>query len=243
MSDDEDLELLAELGRREVDDKARKGEADEVRTAAKEERRSRVLERRSLGLPRDWELSLLIVSLSACAAAMLLVFVGITEEVGWWIWPLALFLLVGAVGIHLWTSSYYPAAQLRWLNSLPFEFDVQAYLAMLAERHYGRKMMVVVTFKEPVEAEVAKTLELAVSGALKGATGRVIHGNTLIITGRAVRTWFLMGRTESIVATPPIHDNSNLHAEFRTCVLRCLGPISRRVPIQKVTVRAPLSTD
>lgn len=198
-----------------------------------------LLEDRSLGLPRVWAQTVAIGVVFAAIGALLLgIFAVPGSALSWLLAPAAALVLL-CVAAAYWAFWTYPKAQKRWLHHLPFKFDVQAYMAVLGERHYGRRLLVTVTFVNDVDDSLRQRLPLVVAGALRGASGQMVNARTLVISGKPVRTWFLPGKKSALSSTQPIHDNSNLHGQFRQCVLRCLGPISKSAPIQKVVVRGP----
>ena len=239
--------------RRELEEQAAKGKAIAAQASAERQeaqlsrarekaRGAGTLHRRSLGLPRVLAQATSITAIFASVGAFMLVVFATTDGGSAWLLAAALVLVLASAGAVYWFGWVYPDRQMGWLESLPFEFDTEAYLAVLQERHWGRRLMVTVKFKVDVEGELAQSLALAVTGAMRGAVGRMVDSRTLMITGKVVRTWFLPGKTTSMASTKPIHDNSNVHAQFRQCVRRCLGPISKHAPIQRVIVRAPQAT-
>lgn len=239
MKDLKDLEKLAEEGQVELEERAQKKREVHEKAQHKEARRTQSVLGRSLGLPRVWaQLRDAVVIFSAVGALVCLLFVT-SPDGGLWAGVAAGGLVLFAGGLYYATVIVWPRRQIQWLKSLPFEFDLDAYHGMLQERHYTRRLLVTVFFKEPLSEEVAKLAGHAVTGALPGWSGRLTDSGALLIRGKPLRTWFIRGKTSVHESIRTINDNSNVHAEFRRCVRQFLIPFSKLATIAKVMVRAP----
>ncbi len=230
---------------REIDALAKRGfEIAEKQRRAKE--RKEVKEKRGADLARS-RLLTSSLRLSPMADSMVqvtgyLLIIGAVSVVIaawriWWVWAITGGGVALGAAVLFWLYYLVPRKESRWLQELPFEFDLQGYCQTLLARAYRRRLLVDVTFRTPPDDELANTLCLAVGGALRGASAKMLCPDTMQIKGPAVTTWFLPGKSSAVSSTKPVNNNATLHRWFRKCVKHGLNVIGRRAPIKRVSAR------
>ena len=202
--------------------------------AREEERKSEkhVLLRRSLGTNPRWLLwVMLLVSGAVGVLPYFLDLEFVDDRAPDYIVVLVPVLMITLVFFRAQSALFSRSVRkaMRWLHSLPFQFDIEAYLSGLKEDgHWNRRICLHIVFlNEPTDAE-RELFASAVQGAVP-TSGTEWQERTLSVTSAEMKTKF-SGKSEYY------YDNGLLHRWLVDIVDSTLERIAARQPIKRVDV-------
>lgn len=210
MADDPFDELAARGARARVMEEEKREEARRAREAAAESERSALLHD-SLGtgnVPGAIAMGVFVVLALGGAERIAAATGALDYAVGV---GLIVFGVVFALFLFGFLREHMLDRARRFLSSMPFEFDHEAYLRALSAKHMNASVTVRVRFAAEVPEAAQRTIEDAMVGAI-GAGRAEMDDGVLVVSSPSLQGWFV---TTSDTSSGSKHSNHLHHAWFR----------------------------
>ncbi len=141
------------------------------------------------------------------------------------------FLITALLLLRRWRTK-----ELLWLYSLPFELDVDAYLAQLTMQSIHLTVTMEVRFAAPLPLEAQPAVDQVILGAsldpYRCTWDEREPGKLLVVVSQRLET----SPDDRNIPILPLYDNGVVHGWVHRCIARALTVVHGRYPIDRIDI-------